>query len=177
MTGVSIQVEVDDAEVQAGVRQLLRLTGNLTPLMRAIGVGLVRNTQDRFAEGRDPEGKTWQSLNPAYAAIKRGPGILRDSGMRGGLMGSITFATSGGPRAAELTIGTNKVYGAIHQFGGTIRPKKPGGLLILRTPGGAVWGAARKVTIPARPYLGFSDADRDSVLDVLGVFVGRALRG
>jgi hypothetical protein len=48
-----------------------------------------------------------------------------------------------GRRGATVQIGTNKVYGAIHQFGGTIRPKNLRGLLFFGTPGSQVWGAAR----------------------------------
>ncbi len=175
MAGVSIQVQIDDGEVQSRLRALSTLGQNLIPVMRAIGVGLVRNTQDRFQDGRDPEGRAWAPLNPAYAALKRGPGILRESGMRGGLMGSITFETTGGAHSAELRIGTNKIYGAIHQLGGVIRPKNAKGLLFFRS-GGKIWGAAKSVTIPARPYLGFSDKDLETTRDVLEVFVGRALR-
>ena len=47
---------------------------------------------------------------------------------------------------------------AVHQFGGTIKPKS-GKLLAFR---GHV---AKSVTIPARPYLGLSDADQNELVE------------
>ncbi len=40
-----------------------------------------------------------------------------------------------------------------------------------------MWGAARSVTIPARPYLGISREDRETIMDVLDAFQRRAIRG
>ena len=171
MTGARILVEMDDKEIQRAVFRLSAMGQNMLPVARAIGVGLVRNTQDRFDAGRAPDGRAWTPLKPFTLAMKRGPGILRESGMRGGLQASIAFRADAGAGGATVTVGTNKVYGAIHQFGGTIRPKNPKGLLFFRTPGGRVWAAARSVTIPARPYLGISFEDRrmigEAVQDIL----------
>ena len=61
---------------------------------------------------------------------------------------------------ATLQIGTNKLYGAIHQFGGTIEPKAYPAL-VFRIDGKLCF--ARKVTIPARPYLGVSAEDRAEI--------------
>ena len=179
MAGAQILAELDDKEIQRGVFRLSTLGQNMLPVARAIGVGLVRNTQDRFRAGRDPEGRAWKPLHPATLEMKRGPGILRESAMNGGLMASIAFRADGGSfgGGATVQIGTNKVYGAIHQFGGTIRPKNAKGLLFFRTPGGQVWGAAKQVTIPARPFLGISREDRETIQDVLGAFIRRAISG
>ncbi len=177
MAGAKILAELDDKEIQRAVFRLSTMGQNMLPVARAIGVGLVRNTQDRFRAGRDPDGLAWRPLRPFTLAMKRGPGILRESAMRGGLMASIAFRADAGAGGATVQIGTNKVYGAIHQFGGTIRPRNPKGLLFFRTPGGQVWGAARSVTIPARPYLGISREDRETIMDVLDAFQRRAIRG
>jgi phage virion morphogenesis protein len=177
MTGARLEAKLDDAQVQGAVRRLLALGQTMLPVARAIGVGLVRNTQDRFREARDPQGQAWRTLNPAYAVLKRGPGILRESAMRGGLMGSISFQAAGGFSGAAVMVGTNKVYGAVHQFGAVIRPKSAGGRLYFRDGRGNVWGAARSVTLPARPYLGISREDRQTIADVLDVAVQRAVRG
>lgn len=177
MTGARIQAELDDTEIQRAVFRLAAMGQNMLPVARAVGVGLVRNTQDRFRAARDPDGIAWKPLNKAYLEIKRGPGILREAGMRGGLMASITFRANAGAGGASVQIGTNKIYGAVHQFGATIKPKDPNGRLFLRTPDGLIWGAARQVTIPARPYLGISREDRETIMDVLDAFQRRAIRG
>jgi phage virion morphogenesis protein len=153
VTGASITVSLQGDAIGAGFRKLQRIGHDPAPLLRAIGVGLVETTQRRFEMAQDPHGRPWAPLLPAYAAIKRGPGILRGAGMRGGLMGSITFATS----AHSVRIGSNKVYAAIHQFGGTIKPVRAR-RLVFHLGKRVVF--ARQVQIPARPYLGFGPAER-----------------
>lgn len=167
MTGARITFTFDDREWREAMKRLRDGATRRPGILRAIGTGLAANTRDRFDAGQDPEGKAWAALNPAYAAVKRGPGILREAGMRGGLQGSITFATE----ADSVIVGSNKVYAAVHQFGATIRPKRPGGRLVFKLAGRTV--RARSVTVPARPYLGFSDEDRDTVLDVLDTLLPR----
>ena len=86
----------------------------------------------------------------------------------GKLQGSITRHIEGGGLTA--VIGTNLRYARIHEYGGVIRPKKPGGVLVFRVETQQNIGQyrssrrkdtamsnvifAKKVTIPARPYLG-----------------------
>ena len=43
-------------------------------------------------------------------------------------------------------------YARIHEYGGIILPKNPGGYLVYQLPGGQ-WRKSRQVIIPARPYL------------------------
>lgn len=172
MAGATIRVEIQDRELRRALARWVRLGRDPRPMLRAIGVGLAENVRDRIDAGEDPEGNPWQPLTPAYAALKRGPGILREAGMRGGLQGSITFDVSG----HEVAVGTNKIYGAVHQFGATIRAKRAA-VLIFRTPDGKAWGAAKEVEIPARPYLGLSRADEDTILDVAEAFFARAAFG
>jgi phage gpG-like protein len=56
--------------------------------------------------------------------------------------------------AKQGLVAVNKVYGAIHQFGGTIRPKNPSGSLRFMGADGFVF--AKRVEIPARPFLPFA---------------------
>lgn len=169
MTGFVLITRMDMTEASRGFGRLAGVMRDTTPVMRAIGTGLVSSTQERFDAGQDPDGAAWAALNPTYAAGKRGPGILRESGMRGGLQGSITYQAG----RNEVRTGTNKIYAAIHQFGGVIKAKNGGALAfkmgnrIVRTP---------SVTIPARPFLGISSDDRDMILDVVEGALDRALR-
>jgi len=167
MAGVILETKVVGAAAIRAFAQLGLVVSNTTPVMRAIGVGLVANVHDRFQRGSGPGGAAWPALNPAYAAIKRGPGILRESGMRGGLMGSIT--SRAGSNSVE--IGSNKIYAAIHQFGGIIRPVSASKL---RFPllGGLV--AVDQVEIPARPYLGIDREDEIVILETLVDALDRA---
>lgn len=165
MATISITARLDSPEVQDAFRQWQSLGRDSTPLLRAIGTGLVSNVQDRFDAGHAPDGTPWAPVKEPWASLKRGPGILREAGMRGGLQGSITMDVAGD----ELAVGSNKIYAAVHQFGATIKAKDHP-FLIFRTPDGRRFGQARQVQIPARPYLGIGPEDEDTILDAVEAF-------
>jgi len=148
------------------LRSAAEAWGQPGPILRAIGVGLVRNTSRRFDLGMDPFGNPWAELNPAYESGKRNTRILQE---RGRLVGSISREVVG----HELAVGSTVAYAAIHQFGGTIRPRS-GPYLIFRLGGHLV--KTREVFIPARPYLGIGPEDEDTILDVAEAFLERARR-
>lgn len=52
---------------------------------------------------------------------------------------------------AEIPVGTNVVYAAIHEFGGTIVARNAKALVFKTRDG--VWHRVKSVTIPARPYM------------------------
>lgn len=166
--GTSLNNIVHASEVGGILGRAAHAWGDPVPILRAIGTGLAANTRSRFNRGVAPDGAPWAELSPAYAPMKKGPGILRESGMRGGLQGSIIFDVGGN----VLSVGTNKIYGAIHQFGGTIRPRSAK-VLVFRLAFGVV--KARKVAIPPRPFLGIGPEDEDTILDNAEVFMARAL--
>ncbi len=133
---------------------------------------------ERFETETAPDGTPWQPLSPATLVsqyqgrgrgrktTKRGRGgevetagfarfrgrkkILQDMGRRGGLLGQVAYRAEDG----RVSIGSNKVYARIHQLGGE---------------------AGRGVTIPARPYLGLSDANRSVVSGIVRAWVRDAL--
>ncbi len=166
---ISLTFKMDDREARQAFARLQGWMAGSAPLMRAIGVSLVSSTHDRMDAGHSPDGSAFAPLKPAYAAAKRGPGILRESGMAGGLQGSITFRAA--PAAVE--VGSNKIYAGVHQTGATIKPKG-GGRLMFKL--GSQWVAARSVTIPARPYIGASAEDEETILDLVEASLDRAMR-
>lgn len=168
MAGVTLETRVvGDAAIRAFTQLALHVT-DTRPTMRAIGVALVENVHQRFERGSGPGGEAWAPLNPEYAKGKKGPGILRESGMRGGLMGSITRHAG----HDYVEVGTNKIYGAIHQFGGVIQPKSADRLYFQM---GGKMVAANSVTIPARPYLGIDHEDEQVILETLVDAIDRAI--
>ena len=170
MTGVRLTVVLDDAAALGAMARLRAMMADLTPVTTAIGVGLADNVRDRFEQGVDPAGNPWAPLLPAYASVKQGPGILRGpNASSSGLMASITSAAAGD----QVVVGSNKVYAAVHQFGARIKPKNARAL-VFRLASGVV--RVRGVTIPARPYLGISEADHETIEDVVEGFLARALR-
>lgn len=147
---------------------------NPEPVLEAASLGLVRNVHQRFEAGEDPDGRKWADyapLNPVYALTKEGPSILIGmGGFRSGLAGSIT----GQARGNVLVIGSNKIYAAVHQFGAIIQPKDARQLSF--SMGGRLWHLD-SVDVPARPYLGFSERDHETVVDALELFLAASMRG
>jgi phage virion morphogenesis protein len=154
MSGISYQI--DDARLHAGLRNLIALGRNAGPAMADIAAIGESSTRQRFRTVTGPDGQRWKpSLR---ARITGGRTLTRD----GHLSGSISARH--GRDFAEW--GVNRIYAAIHQFGGEIRAK--GGSLRFRLANGG-FATVQKVTMPARPFLGVSDDDRDDILDIIQV--------
>lgn len=159
MAGLSIVARIVDDAVRA---ELKKLSGAPKKALAPIGMAVVKGTQRRFRAGVDPSGAAWAKLHPLYAPIKRGPGILRASGL---LMRSISYRVG----TDEVRVGTGRIYARVHQFGAVITPKKAK-YLRFRLSIGVV--RASKVTIPARPFLGFDVEDEQEIGDVLEAILG-----
>jgi phage virion morphogenesis protein len=103
-----------------------------------------------YSQGPGPAGEIWPKLNKDYAAsIKGGPMLQRS----GGLYQSLQQEVIGDD---AVLVGSNMQYAAVHQFGAKITGKG-GGNLVFNIGARKVF--VKSVTIPARPYLGFSDAE------------------
>ena len=138
MTGVGIKVSVDDAVVRRALDGLQARGEDLTPAMDEIGAALVSSVLDRFERGADPDGTPW---TPLRRALEQGGQTLIDSGR---LRGSITHVAA----SDRVTVGTNVIYAAIHQFGGRA-------------------GRGHRTVLPSRPFLGLSEGDIDEVRAIL----------
>lgn len=148
-------IRLDDAELRRALRALARHLDDPAPALAEIGEVLLRSTRARFAAGRDPRGRPWAPLSPVTIARKgHARPLIGDSGA----LRLIRYRLAG---RHSVEVGTGAVYGATHQFGA--RRGRFG-----RTRRGAPipWG-----DIPARPFLGLSDADRRDVLAILREFL------
>lgn len=165
MAGASVVVtaEVLDAGVQRAFTRLVSVMENTTPVMAAIGTGVVGSTHRRFVSQTAPGGQKWAPLNPDYKATKKNRRILTESGR---LRDSINAR----PSRDEVRVGTNVVYAGVHQFGATIKPKSASHL-VFRLASGVV--LAKSVTIPARPFLGIDEDDEAMIAEVVFGFVER----
>jgi len=159
MAGISLSVDINDEAVTQALKRMRRSMADPAPALKEIGEHLQVSVDERFRTETDPEGRPWEPLSPFTRANKKNDKILTERGGPG-LRGSIHYRVSDG----VLEQGTNKIYGAIHQLGGTIRAK--GGSLAIGDPDGA-FALVKQVTIPARPYLGLSDSDREAVREIL----------
>ena len=167
-------VRIVEDEITPALKRVLDATGNLKPAMQAIGEHLLRSTDDNFAKQRGPDGRPWKPLKVisyhlAYTLGKKKRTHTKTGGLTAGfqsyigsrkiltdsgeLRGSIKYSAS----RTRLEIGSGKVYSAINQFGGKA-------------------GRGRKVTIPARPYLGIGATDRIEILATLKNYLEGAIR-
>jgi phage virion morphogenesis protein len=153
MAGAALTATLDDTQVQAALRRVGALVRNPGPLLRQIGAGLVAAADARFSSQTDPWGRAWAPLSPAYAAMKRNTHILQESTA---LVRSLHFVV--GDR--QVAYGSNLIYAAIHQFGGTIKPKNARAL-VFRLGDRLVH--AHSVFIPARAYLGIGPAEIEAI--------------
>ena len=158
--GAQIKAGFGGDNIARGFAALRKLGHEPHGMLRAIGSALVETTQQRFEHGRDPEGMPWKPWSRAYAAVTTSNGILRGRGGAGGLMPSVTYKAD----AMSVRVGSAKIYAGVHQFGATILPKK-GKSLVFHLGKRVVF--AKRVTIPARPYLGIGPADRAAVHEIV----------
>lgn len=146
--------EIDDSQIRGALKRLLDIGSHTAPTMGAIARLGENSTRMRFRTQTGPDGKRWK---PSLRAQLQGGNTLTKDGH---LSGSIS--SNYGKDFAEW--GVNRIYAAIHQFGGVIRAKSSGALKFM-LPGGG-FAIVQAVRMPARPYLGISEADRSDILDV-----------
>ncbi|HLD66044.1 MAG TPA: phage virion morphogenesis protein [Pseudomonas sp.] len=148
MAGARVELEFDSSKALAAIRQAVSQLADPKPLLLDIGEMLVNSTRDRFSSEQGPDGQAWAALSPRYLATKSpNPGKVLQR--RGDLVRQIFPQVEG----ATLLVGTDRVYGAVHQFGalqGKFGKTKRGAPI--------PWG-----NIPARPFLGLSDADENEL--------------
>ncbi|MCL2790113.1 MAG: phage virion morphogenesis protein [Desulfobulbus sp.] len=166
---IEISVKVDDREILAALERLQAQSGRMASVFKNIGEHLLRSTQQRFHDQVDPDDRPWQALQASTVAAKaaRGhsPSILR---ARGYLADLIRYQADD----SGVRIGTNMVYGGIHQFGKKTSPHviRPRNKKALSWPGAR--NPVRSVNhpgsnIPARPFLGISRQDKDRILEII----------
>ena len=150
-----ILITIDSQPV---IEALQRLGNNCTPdgmrpLMKEIGEVLSDSTKTRFQASIAPDGSPWEPIAQLTALnrLRKGrPGTkpLIDSGELSRFIHHQIFDGGTG-----VVVGTDRSFGAydasVHQFGATKAGKN------------------RNVTIPARPFLGLSSSDEQTVLDLI----------
>lgn len=176
MSGITATITFDTGPLSGVLLRLRAAAADMRAPLEEVGAVLVANTQMRFETSTGPGGTPWkQSLRVKLF----GGQTLRESGR---LMGSFVHQVVGN----TVEWGSNVIYAAIHQFGGTIVPKKPGGRLVFgaleseQTAEGKVANPlvfAQKVVIPARPMIGFDDRDLIDTREVLVNHLVRIARG
>lgn len=155
---------------KAAVQALGRLTdfmSDLSPVMQEISEILIESTRTRMLAGETPEGTPFAPRSPAtLAAYARSHDPYDALPLwRSGHLRNASLHASHGPDF--LMVASSAKYSAVMQFGaakgafGTNRRGSP-----------IPWG-----DIPARPFLGLSDADELMIVDVDGDYIAALVGG
>ena len=152
MAGAGLEISINSTGLERLNRRISRLAADLRdfrPLLENLGAEVESQTRRRISEEKaSPEGAPWKPWTARYAATRHSGHSLLES--QGDLLDSIQFLVEGD----RVEIGTNLIYGAIHQFGG-----------------GEVG-----INIPPRPYLGVSPENTDDLEAILDDWVDQQLR-
>lgn len=145
-----------DIRLDGDTRRLMRQLAHLSELDRkginaALSEAMRESTMERFKQSKGPDGRLW---TPSKRAAETGGKTLVNHAR---LRNSIRAKSD----ATGFAVGTNVIYAASHQKGvknRIIRAKTNKGM---RFKVSGKWITAQKVriTIPARPFLGISEAD------------------
>jgi len=137
----NIEIKINDKELNQILGKLFERTSNLRPLMKNVAGIMADAVEENFKQEGQPD--KWEELKKATIKLrtKKGywPGKILQ--MRGELAASITTAYD----ESSATVGSNKEYAAIHQFGGQA-------------------GKNKKVEISARPYLKLKQQDVNKII-------------
>lgn len=190
------QVKVEASQARAMLVAVARRGQHLEMPMKAVSVMLAQSVRENFAAGgryssadsimggpnkwapvlhREStvvKGRT--TVTARQRARLAGTSVLMRSGMRGGLMASITASSSQSTAWAS----TNKVYAAIHNFGGKTKPHiiAPRNAKALAFLTGMQQVITRSVhhpgsNIPARPYMVIQPEDVLDAQEILADFL------
>jgi len=184
MANEPIRITIDDQTVLAALRRLMAAARAPRPALAAIGEALAETTKRRFAAGRGPDGQAWAANTEVTVARhlarfsgtrRKRDGTLTKKGERlraakrplvgetKRLSSEIHHVTS----AQAVEIGSSLVYAAVQQFGA-----KKGAFGKTSRGASIPWG-----DIPARPYLGLDDRDRNLVVRIVQRHLATAARG
>ncbi|RQY36569.1 phage virion morphogenesis protein [Burkholderia stagnalis] len=189
-----IDVQIDDRQYAAAMARVRTLMQDASPVTALIAALMADAVEENFAQQGRPK---WLGLSPKTLKRRReeaGTGkILQRSGRLASSVAQVHDATS-------ARVGTNVVYAAIHQFGGTIQRHPMSGYVRLRKgrdgmimrqanhPHLAVfaknghkrvkivrWTRSQgwTIKIPARPFFALTEADNRGIESEVSVYLRR----
>lgn len=158
-------IQFNAGESREALRRAKLALGNMTPVYAEIGEYMIGATRDRFLKGAGPDGVAWKPKRQATLDRYKRLGY-----------GSLTRPLIGPGRALSrqiqkivssdgVVIGSSLAYSGVMQNGaergafGTDKRGRP-----------IPWGR-----IPARVWLGLSDADNRAIVEIVDEHVARAL--
>ncbi|WP_175922085.1 phage virion morphogenesis protein [Burkholderia latens] len=189
-----VEIEIDDSRYAATMARVRALMQDASPVTALIAGLMADAVEENFAQQGRPK---WLGLSPKTLKRRReeaGTGkILQRSGR---LASSITPAHD----ATTARVGTNVVYAAIHQFGGTIQRHPISGYVRLRKGRDGMimrqadhshlavfaknshkrvkivkWTRSRgwTIKIPARPFFALTESDNIGIESEVSTYLRR----
>ncbi|MCL7931632.1 phage virion morphogenesis protein [Halomonas llamarensis] len=137
-------INVNTAQVERAISELLNKGEDLTAPMKSIGEEMINRTQQRFRDKEAPDGTPWAANSPVTQKRKGHGRVLE------GESNELSKQFSYSAASDSVEWGSLMVYAAMQNFGGT-KAEFP-----------HLWG-----DIPAREFIGLSDDDEDEVLAIL----------
>jgi phage virion morphogenesis protein len=136
----NIEIRIDNKAVEEALLKVASKCEDLRPLMKNIAGIMADAVEENFEQEGRPD--KWQELAESTIKhrkkTKHWPGKILQ--VEGQLATSITTQYD----SESAVIGSNLAYAAIHQLGGNA-------------------GKGKKVTIPARPYLGLAEKELSTI--------------
>lgn len=160
MSGVSISIDV------AGLERAIGIIGRFVSideaaLLNVVGaIGEMQTRRRIEQEKTSPDGAAWKPNREGTSILLRTGEHLRDS---------IAFEAGAG----TVRWGSSWQFAHVHQHGATITPKSKPALSFMS---GGKRRYAKRVTIPARPFVGVSAANLAELDHVVTDFLGRLAR-
>lgn len=165
MIAIEVKPELQGFEALAeGQRRMVALGMRPRPIWEAVGTYGENSTRLRFKNQTDPHGKRW--VPSIRVKVSGGQTLVQ----KARLLRSLSHNSDNSGTAW----GTNVIYAGVHQHGAVIRAKSAGALRF-RMPGGG-FVSVKKVTIPARAFVGVNEEDGREIVLVGGEVVYNALR-
>lgn len=195
------RIRIESAEVQAGlqrVRNHLPLARRTQPLMAELARVLKSGAQGRFRSQEAPTGEAWQ---PSRRVKEGGGQTLSLSGrLRRSLTTAATYNTAtvgtndikaaihqyggvirprSGPFLAIPVTPEARAAGGAKRFPEELHVVQSlrGQFMLVDGKGTTQYLLLRQVTMPARPFLGVSDADEAQLLSSMDSYLRRAWSG
>lgn len=188
MAGVTL--EFASQAVLTVITEAAEAMGNPDPMLRDMGEYLLIAHDARFASQTAPDGTPWQALSPRYQRRKR-KNQDKILVLDGYLANTLRYQVGGG----ELVFGSNRPYAAIQHFGGTIqvaarsqqayfrqdsKTGEVGNRFVKRKASNfAQWVSMGAYTIrmPARPFLGTSEANDYALVNIAMKYINPGFYG
>ena len=144
----SIEIKIDNKEVESRLLDLAQRSENLRPLMKNIAGIFAYSTEENFKEEGRPD--KWTELSES--TIKQRTKNKQWPGMILQISGQLASSVNTYYDDDSAVMGSNLEYAAIHQLGGQA-------------------GKNKSVEIPARPYLQLTPDDFEEILSMTENFL------